>query len=116
MTSKNICVTHEFDNAIFYKAHCSCSLEEHEQTLVLEKIEEDIYLQLYHKVFCTAFWCPISIPEQFKDYFIRIKLAFNMLIKGYVEYEGEFIFEDKQSIQDYINALQEGLNKLSEHE
>lgn len=116
MTSKNICKTHEFDNAIFYKAQCSCSSNNHEQTLVLEKLEQNIYLQLYHKVYCTAFWCPTSIPDKFKDYFIRIKLAYNILTKGYVEYEGEFIFEDKQSIQDYISALQEGLNKLSNDE
>lgn len=112
MTSKNICKTHEFDKSVFYKAHCSCSSENHTQTLVLDVEDEQLYLRIYHKVFCAAFWCPINFNQILKDFYIRLKLAYQILTKGYVEYEGEFIFEDETSIQDYINALQEGLNKI----
>lgn len=102
--SKNICTINEFDDSIFFKAHCGCSSDNHIQTLELEKFSEDsISLHLYSKVY-TKYW---KYP-----FLKRLYFSWRVLWDGYIEYETEFLFEGKEQILDYIKALKSGMNKL----
>lgn len=119
MTSNNICKVAEFDDAVFYKATCSCQSDDHTQTLVLEHDPEmcDITLSIYSEVYSNNFWKYYDtwfarIGYWFVDKWIRVKFATFMLFHGYIKVENSFIFRNEAAVVDYIQALTDGLEKV----
>ena len=108
MIANNVLKQVEGKNWVFYKATCSCGDDDCTLTLELgyEEIGNDpefkeIDLNIYGRigVYYPSFW-------------EKIKLIWKFLTRGYVESEKTFIFNGKPAIQDFIKALQEGLEKL----
>lgn len=116
MTSRNICMTSEFPNGDFYHVVCSCSGDEHNQTMIIEVEDGTIFLRMYHKVFSKHVWCPYEWSDIVKDWKTRLKIAWTILTKGYVEYESEFLFQSEAGVQDYINAIQTSLEKMKKQQ
>lgn len=112
MTSRNICLTNEFPNGDYYKVHCDCGSDEHNQTMEIEVNDGTIYLRFYQKVFSKHMWCPIEWSETVKDWKMRFSTAWTILTKGYVEYESEFLFQNENAIEDYMKAIKQSLEKM----
>lgn len=103
--STRVCEIIECDNLIMYKAHCSCSSDDHTHTLELEYSEdlEMVCLNIYH-MSRTNYWT--------KSVWHRFKVACRVLFSGYIEYSSEFLFDNEKQIDAYINALQQGRERL----
>lgn len=112
MTSRNICLTNEFPDADFYKVICDCGSDDHNQTLELNVEDGTIYLHLYQKAFTKHVWCPTERFEFIEDWKTRFRTAWIILTQGYAEYETEFIFQNEEGIEDYINAMKNSLEKM----
>jgi hypothetical protein len=103
-----------------YAVHCDCSSQEHTQLLTIEydpdfeqltmNIAQTIYITSYYH--CRSDGGIINnINAFFKEARYRIKWAYNILIHGYVEAQSDFIFSGREAVQDYVNVIQEGLDK-----
>lgn len=113
MTSENICKVSEYEDSIFYKAHCNCMSPEHEHCLELSYENhggenKEICLTLYSDLaYYDIYGC-----KWYQKFWKRIKIAFSLLIGGHPEIHDCFLFNGEKAVEDYIKALQEGLEKL----
>ena len=114
MTSKNIAEVHNANRMITYKAICGCTGDEDIHTLILEcdRKFQLITLTLYANT-SYDFWMENS-PWYYwpKNVWRRIKKALILIFTGYIKQESSFLFQDKKTIEDYINALKEGIEYL----
>lgn len=119
MTSQNIMKMSEFDDVVYYKAQCHCMDDDCVHTLELESsdfkvdgkiIDRDINLKLYMDCYISDYF---GKNQNFiLRMWFRIKYALILLFTGRVFLEQYFMFNGEKGIQDYINALEEGLEKL----
>lgn len=120
MTTSNICKLKSYKNWDMYAVHCDCSSQEHTQLLSIEYDPELEMLSanLSQTITITSYYHCRSdggiinnINAFFKEMKYRIKWAYNLLVHGYVEAQSDFIFAGRDAVQDYVNVLQEGLDK-----
>lgn len=99
----------EFDDLVIYKTNCECG--DHVLTFTLE-FEKDLpWLTLclnmstpYHYRYYRESW----YSHLFYRFYNSIRLFF-----GYpMEYEDSFLFKDEQHIQDFIDALKDGIEHV----
>ena len=117
--ASRIMKTGEFEDAVFYRAGCSCGDKSCDMVLALEKGDwiddrklEGITLGVFKDVHWGDEW---ETEDPFlKRIWRRVTCALRMLVCGYVEMNGWFIFEDEEQIRDYIKALEEGITHLKE--
>jgi len=109
--SKNICKTMEGDDYVTFKAVCSCG--EDFQDLFFE-VDKDGLISL-------SIYSDMDIPYKIGGNFLftplrniwqRIKKASSILFLGKASFNNEFIFDGKEAIEEYIIALDAGLEKL----
>jgi hypothetical protein len=113
MTEKRVMKLNEFENAIYYRASCSCGEPKCDLTIELEKDEglpDMIFLNMYKNLYWSSYW---QSDNFFKNAWIRIKGAFKMLFTGYVKVEESFIFQGDKQIDAFLNALKEGRDYLN---
>ncbi len=116
---RGICKVTEYENAVFYKAHCDCMNDKHTQTLILDYDDNlDIITLAIHSTIWTHFntnWCT-TWTERLEQWYNSQCLKWSQVIKliwtGQIEGENEFLFQSKEQVRDYITALEEGLEKL----
>ena len=109
MTSYNIMKLKEFDDSVFYRAACDCTSKDHDITLMLSKDDSDsIDLVLFMDVRFHSWWN----MNWFKIQWLKFKWILKLIFTGRIEMEGDFIFQGKEHIQEFINALNEGMDKL----
>lgn len=119
MTSYRVMKTDEFKDAIFYRISCAHSSAEHDLDIEFERdvdFKDDIFLNLYSKLAWSSYWK--DDDKWYKNLWWRIKGAFKIIFKGYVEVHESFILEGEEHIDSFINALEEGKKyvKRSEYE
>ena len=114
--------------SIWLRASCDCGSELHDLNMWIEWDEdfELVSLRFYNNLnpfdtynieYTNSFFNSIkSKLEEIKNFFSRIKKAFNLIFYNHIEVEGEFIFEGSEQIQDFINALQQSLMFVEEQE
>lgn len=110
-TSHGILRSKSFRDSIFYKAACDCGSDDCTQTLILEydRLGKFISLDMYAKESFSSYYSGRSWVERF---WLRVKAAFKILFMDYIDVEGDFVFSGEEHIQDYIIALQSGLEEL----
>lgn len=113
-TSKGICIVKEYDDSVYYKATCDCLSNEciHTISLDYQRDTNTISMDLYAKVGTYDSWYEDVWYYPVVKLYKRIDKALRILFLGYIEVENSFFFGDEEKIQDYINALQEGLEKM----
>ncbi len=104
-------LSREFDNSIFYKIGCDCMEDEHTKTVELEYDEETRTVQMIFYADLQLDDYYTAMPWWEKPWF-RIKKAVRMLVFGKIETQTDFLWADTKSIDDFIEALQEGREKL----
>lgn len=104
----------EFSDTIFFRAACHCNSEDCDMTLILEKDKEvhDITLSLHKDLHFAAHWN--DDRKWYKNIWLRIKGALRILFTGHVKLEDYFLFGSKKQIQDFIKALESGMEILDE--
>jgi len=114
MPDNKIMKTHEFEDAIFYRASCDCGSPDCDLTLELEKDKElqMIFLNMYKNLSWSSYWGDGDI--WYKNLWLRIKCALKVLFTGYIQVEESFIFKDIKQIEHFTNAINEGIEKLNE--
>jgi hypothetical protein len=100
---------HEFEKSIFYRAACECGSEDCDLTLELEK-DSDIHqitLALYKDLYWAAYWH--DDDKWYKNLWLRIKAALRILFIGRIKVEESFLFGSREQIEDFIKALESGM-------
>lgn len=120
MTSTRISKTSEGKDYIYFRAACSCGNDRDSHVI---EISDDLdHLGVIEMSFYSTQWdCiyfnnPDLNKETFRNFWWRLKRrvvnSFKLLFFGYYETEVNFMFQGEEQIQDYINAIQEGLAKV----
>lgn len=120
MTTNNICKLKTYKNYDLYAVHCDCLSQEHTKLLSIEydpdlellsaNISQTITIASYYGCHSDNTFVG-NIKYFFKEFNYRIKWAYNILVHGYIEAQSDFIFAGREAVQDYVNVLQEGLDK-----
>lgn len=100
---------------VFYRVACDCSEPDHDITLELEVDPQDypiFSLNIYSNLYVDTFWGNKNI---FSRAWKRIKIALKVLWSGYVETGSNFLLMKDENIDAFINALQEGKEKLEKY-
>lgn len=95
-------------NAV-YKTTCACHDDEHNITFWIDK-DEDFGMSLYMNMIGPYPYC-WNGSTWYQRLWYRIKGALQILFTGYIVYQGDFMFRDRQHIIDFISALEEGIKK-----
>lgn len=113
--SKNVMVMNEYNDLVFYRAQCGCMHDRHVQTLSLSRAEESgIHLCIDAELHLRDRY---DVGRgRFARAWFRVKSALKILFLGTISLEEEFIFNDEDSIRNYIVALEEGIDKLKASE
>jgi hypothetical protein len=111
MIEKNIMKTNEFEDAVYYRASCTCGAHEHDVTIEIEKDSHTamIYLNFYKKIAWCSHWGDEG--SYFQRFWKRISASFKILFTGYIDLEESFILNE-ESIDPFIKALAEGRDYL----
>lgn len=113
-TSTLICKLHGFTDYESYRAHCSCSYPLHSQDITIS-VESDAVLSV--TIASTLRHCNYKTEygNVFKRVYNRLKSAIKILFTGSVEVETEYIFQSRQHVEDYINALKTGIENVEKN-
>lgn len=123
MTSKRICETSSGKTYAFYRAECSCGSDNHSHVIEISQntfgAEHGILEMSFYSTQVDRDWWklpdedhPWALSNMWWAFKRRIKCAFNILFRGYFETEVNFMFQGEKQIRDYINALNEGLERV----
>ena len=101
----------EYENAIFYRAACSCTDSRCDLSLELEMDEEInmIFLNIYEDLYYASYW---ETDNWFIDKWYRIKGALQLLFTGRIKIGDTFIFRGVDQINDFLIALEKGIEQL----
>ena len=111
MISKNIANVAEFDDEVYYKALCSCGCRECDCTINLSTVDGGYIGMTFYK---DLYWYRYSYDLSLFELWERLKAGVKFLLTGRIKMEGDFLIE-KDSVDDFILALQEGRQKLLEY-
>jgi hypothetical protein len=114
MITNNICKTAEYEDSVVYKAICACTDSYHDQTLWVEYNKEVNHLEL--TIYSDLIYPDWDEDTWLKKIWKRVKTASKLLFTGEIEISSSFLFDKKESIQDYIKALKEGMNKVENND
>jgi len=113
--SSMVMKTSEGPGYVFYRVACDCTDPDHDIILELEVDPKGypIYsLNIYSNLDINANWQDNNF---FSKAWRRIKIAIKVLCTGYVEIGSNFLLMTGDHIDSFINALQEGKEKLAKY-
>lgn len=98
-------------SSLWYKVNCACGNGDCDSLITFE-FDEDfggVDVNFYKTVMWGAYY---QKEWWFQRLWLRIKMATQILFKGYTELEGTFLIQDRDHMDDFITALQEGREKM----
>lgn len=100
----------EWDDSVWYKVNCACGDSDCDAIITFD-FDKDCGINItFYK---TIRWCDYNHNIWFfQRFWLRIKMAIQILFKGYIEFEGSFIIQNENHLNDFITALQEGKEKM----
>lgn len=113
MKRSNIEVQRDMNDFIMFKTMCECCSSDHTMTVVVEKWGSYDSLQMvsiYYKCAYSDFGASGSFFEKVMR---RIKTAVKILFAGYAETQGDFIFRDRENLQDFTATLEEAARQVA---
>ena len=103
----------QWDDCTIYKTSCSCGMHEISFWVGVSEMCEEVYdLTLNMKVASTYPYTWPSSKKWYRRILCRIKGALQLLFYDNIVYEESFIFNGEQHIQDFIDALNEGIEHI----
>ena len=102
--------------SVWYRIACGCMYEEHDCTITIKQDFEwrqDIDLVFYKKVSWADYH---GRNDNFISRWVsRIKCSLKVLFTGYIELEEDFLIHGEEHIDNFIQALEEGKQKIKEN-
>jgi len=103
MKPSNVEVISDTDTWKMFKTSCSCSCPNHQLTVCVEKWDKEDK----HPIISLYF--EVGWRDKYHDSWLKrikrkITTAYNVLFKGYINYDEEFIFRDENHFRDFIIA------------
>lgn len=113
MISKGVMKTNDWGDSVWYKVNCDCDDDDHITTIEFEHDKEFHYMTLnfYKKMIWTSRWGDIPWYQRFWK---RLTCSLKMFFTGWIEVEEYVILSDEEHINSFIEALQEGRQKIKE--
>ncbi len=106
----------EGSDYVFYKITCACHSDDHNLSVEFEYDKETsgfMYINFNKTLaWCSAWGCTSWIQRVCK----RVKASLRMLFTGYIDIEESFIIDGVDHIDSFIAALQEGKQKMLDHQ
>jgi len=99
--------------SVWYKVNCSCGGGECDSLIDLsfDKDFGNIDVEFYK----TIMWADYYQKKWWwQRWWLRIKMATQIIFKGYTEHEGSFIIEGIDHLNSFITALEEGRDKVEQ--
>lgn len=106
--SNRISKTSEYDDSVIYKAQSSCHCCDMDIIMEIEEDLNELEISFHKKIGISSEYD----LNWFKEVWNQIKLGFKVLFTGYSEMIGSFYFQDEEQINDFVEALSEGMRKL----
>ena len=102
-------ISWNLDDYISFKTECACF--DHDMYIRIEKEEPSdmLVMSISDKMYIDEIYTKNFI----KRLFYRIKVALKILFLGYHEFDYEFVFKNKEHIEDFINYLNKAYNKYN---
>ena len=98
-------------SSVWYKVNCACGDCDSMIDLSFDKDFGHIDVEFYK----TIMWGDYYQKERFwQRWWLRIKMATQIIFKGYTELEGSFMIEEIQHLDSFITALEEGREKVKQ--
>jgi hypothetical protein len=113
MISRGVMKTHDLKDTTFYEVGCDCGSSDCNMTIELEYCPEFniIFMNFYKKVSLSIYWNDSTFVKRI---WRRIKYSIQILFKGYIELTETHVFQDIEHIDAFIEAMQEGKEKLKD--
>ena len=113
MISKNVMKTDDYGDSVWYKVNCDCNSDDHITTIEMEYDKEFrmITLNFYKKYVWTSRYGDINWFERFWK---RLTCSLKMFFTGWIEVEEYVILRGEDHINSFIEALEEGKQKVKE--
>ena len=99
-----------------WRTTCKCQGDD-DLTFTVATDDEtpEVYLEFYVKVGDSyRIWDKPAWSRPFRAFWARIKAAFGLVFKGYVETNGAFLFRGEEQIDELCNTIQEHKKYLIE--
>jgi len=110
--SKGVMFLDKFgDHSIWYRIACDCGSKECDTYMEFEFDKKVNMLFLnFHKdvIVCEPYDDKENIIDKLERYWIRFCKSMKLLFTGYLKMEESFILQNKDHINNFIDALQEG--------
>lgn len=110
--SKGVMFLDKFeDRSIWYRIACDCGSKECDTYMEFEFDKKVNMLFLnFHKdvIVCEPYDDKENIIDKLERYWIRFCKSMKLLFTGYLKMEESFILQNKDHINNFIDALQEG--------
>ena len=116
--SYRVMKTDEFNNSVFYKVECDCRSDDHILGVEIslehgKEISSMLFLTFYKKLQWTSWW---QADWFYERWWKKAKLVCAVLFNGYIELDSDIILQGEEHIQGFIDAVNEGLNKIKRQE
>jgi hypothetical protein len=104
----------EFKDSIYYRIACGCGSNDHDTTIEFE-YDKDlpgmVFINFHKKLVWSSHYGTGNFITRFWK---RITGALKILFLGYIEVEESLILRDKEHIDGFIEALEEGKRYIME--
>ena len=114
---RGVMLLEDTDDFIRWRVPCFCDDAQHDWTLEIEynKKWNDVMLYIYAEVSST---CPSYhqnwFVDKWRDWSNRLRIAFRVLVLGYVEYSSDLGFKGERQIWNLIQLLTESVAKVND--
>ena len=110
MDSKNVEIVADDKNYVSFKTSCQCFSDRHTVTVMVYKESYGIDVSLWFK----TIWNDDLYAPWYRRFYNRLKTAIKMLFTGEFTTEDEFLFRNKEHIQEFIDTLEKAIEQVSE--
>ena len=144
--SKLIMLTDNFENSLVYRCACSCGDKGHDVYVEVEYDKElnMMFLNFYKDVGffnkyrreilwfdnllekfrnrnsklreCYSYLYENTVKYFFQNFGYRLRKSFRLLFVGYLEMNEDFVFQDSEHVDNFIKAIEEGRQLLTERQ
>lgn len=106
-------ITNEYNDAVFFRIACDCSDADHDVKLEFENDDGFICMHMYADIMATNYseWGFSWIENKYQDYKWRIKSALQIIFKGYLEANHQFLL-NKDNITAFEDAIRYSKEKF----
>lgn len=108
---RGVSLIHNFDDkSLWYSVQCDCGDKECGSIIEIEVDDEFDLIQLhfYQDMFFDSWRYDGSILGNIKGFLYRVKKSLILLFTGRLKMYNDFVLVDKDHINNFIEALQEG--------